>query len=101
PVVKGFRKLGDEPAQPLTSEVLQVYPNLSLLRHYRELETTARGQTAQAPKIGEVTGNMLRGQITMETGTQRSKNQSEFLQSPQMAFGLVSWQAPTVVEHKN
>ncbi|MFO1094794.1 MAG: hypothetical protein U0992_16040 [Planctomycetaceae bacterium] len=101
PVVKGFRKLGDEPAQALTNEVLQVYPNLSLLRHYRELETAAASQTAQAPKIGEVTGSLLRGQMAMETGTQRSKNQSEFLRSPQMPFGLVSWKATTVTEQKN
>jgi hypothetical protein len=101
PVVKGFRKLGDEAAQPLTSEVLQVYPNLSLLRHYRDLETTGAGQTAQVPKVGDVNGDLIKGRMQMETGTQRSTNESEFVRSPQMSFGLVNWTAKTVVEQKN
>lgn len=101
PVVKGFRKLGDEPAQPLASEVLQLYPNLSLLRHYRELETAAEGQSAEAPKVGTVSGSLLRGRTTMETGTQRSRNEAEFVESAQMPFGLVSWKATTVTEQKN
>lgn len=101
PAVKGFRKLGDEPAQPLTAEVLQVYPNLSLLRHYRDLETTGSDQTAQVPKVGDVSGDLVKGRLQMETGTMRSSNESEFLRSAQMSFGLVSWKATTVVEQKN
>jgi hypothetical protein len=101
PVVKGFRKLGDEPAQPLAAEVLYLYPNLSLLRHYRELETAATGQSAQVPKVGEVSGSLMRGRSAMETGTQRSRNEAEFLLSPQMPFGPISWKATTVTEQKN
>ena len=101
PVVKGYRKLGDEPAQPLAAGVLQAYPNLSLLRHYRELETAASNQTAQVPKLGEVSGELVRGSTVTETGTQRSRNAAEFLRSEQMLFGLVKWKASTVTEQKN
>lgn len=101
PVVKGYRKLGDEPAQPLSAGVLQAYPNLSLLRHYRELETAAAGQSTQVPKVGEISGDLIRGQTSMETGTQRSRNEAEFLRSRQMPFGLAKWKASTVTERKN
>lgn len=101
PVVKGFRKLGDEPAQPLTAEVLYLYPNLSLLRHYRELQVAAEGQSVDVPKIGAVSANVLKGGVDMETGTQRSRNEAEFVRSEGMPFGLVSWKATTVTEQKN
>lgn len=101
PVVKGFRKLGDEPAQPLDSHVLMIYPNLSLLRHYRDLQTDGSEQTAQVPSVGTVTGNVIRGQLEMESGTNRSRNTAEFLRSRDMPFGLVSWKATSVTEDKN
>jgi hypothetical protein len=101
PVVKGFRKLGDEPAQPLTSEAFHIYPNLSLLRHYRELETTASEQSVQVPNVGTVSASVIRGRTDTETGTQRSKNEAELVVSPGMPFGLVSWKAKTATEQKN
>ncbi len=103
PVVKGYRKLGDEPAQPLESEVLQIYPNLSLLRHYRDLQTDGTEQSADVPNAGSVTVNVLKGTQQMETSTQRSTNESEAWRSVSgdMPFGIVKWTAKTIQEEKN
>jgi hypothetical protein len=101
PVVKGFRKLGDEPAQPLEAGVLQIYPNLSLLRHYRDLVTDGTEQTVDVKNVGTVTVKVIRGHLEMETGTTRSVNDGEVSRSPDMPFGLVRWTAKTVAEQKN
>lgn len=103
PVVKGFRKLGDEPAQPLESNVLQIYPNLSLMRHYRDLQTDGTEQSADVPNAGAVTVNVIKGSLQMETSTQRSSNESEAWRSVSgdMPFGIVKWTAKTLQEEKN
>ena len=103
PVVKGFRKLGDEPAAPLESEVLQIYPNLSLMQHHRDLQTDGAEQSADVPTVGAVTVNVLKGTLEMETGTNRSTNESEAWRSVSgdMPFGIVKWTAKTIIEEKN
>ncbi len=44
PVVKGYRRFGERPVEPITSGVLQTYPMISLLAYYRTLEVAGEGE---------------------------------------------------------
>jgi hypothetical protein len=101
PVVKGHRKLGDEPPQPLESQVLHVHPTLSLLRYFRNLESDGVEQTLEVPTVGSVAGTAFKGKMQMETRINRSTSEGELLRSDSLPFGVVKWTARTTIEEKN
>ncbi|WP_437205771.1 hypothetical protein [Planctomicrobium sp. SH664] len=98
PVVKGFRRIGDEPAQPIDAGTFHLYPVVSLLRHFREL-TDAGSQTVTTP-AGEFETTLWKGTTSMETGNYRSLTTAEIYRSPTIPFGIVKWTAKTVNEAK-
>lgn len=99
PVVKGYRRIGDEPAQPIEAGVFQLYPVISLMRHYRKLDTTEQEETFSVP-AGEYTGWSYKAQSTMETTGYRSTNSCEVARSKEIPFGVVKWTAKTLNETK-
>ena len=101
PVVKGYRKLGDEPPQPLESQVLHVHPTLSLLRYFRNLQSDGVEQTVEVPSVGSAAATAFKGSMQMETRVNRSTSEGELLRSDQLPFGVVKWTAKTVIEAKN
>jgi hypothetical protein len=101
PVVKGYRKLGDEPPQPLESQVLHVHPTLSLLRYFRNLQSDGVEQTLEVPSVGSVAATAFKGNMQMETRINRSTSEGEILRSESLPFGVVKWTARTVIEEKN
>lgn len=101
PVVKGYRKLGDEPPQPLESQVLQVNPTLSLLRYFRNLKSDGVEQTLEVPTVGSVAATAFKGNMQMETRVNRSTSEGEILRSEALPFGVAKWTAKTVIEEKN
>ncbi|TWT58181.1 hypothetical protein KOR42_15520 [Thalassoglobus neptunius] len=98
PIVKGYRKIGDEPTQEITSEVFQLYSVIALLRHYRELKAGEQSQTSVI--AGDFHTTLYTGTLVMETNTYRSTNTAEILQSDEFPFGVVGWTAKTVTEEK-
>jgi hypothetical protein len=101
PVVKGYRKLGDEPPQPLESPVLHVHPTLSLLRYFRNLQSDGVEQTLEVASVGSVAATAFKGNMQMETRVNRSTSEGEILRSEALPFGVVKWTAKTVIEEKN
>jgi hypothetical protein len=101
PVVKGYRKLGDEPPQPLESQVLHVHPTLSLLRYFRNLAAAGGEQSLEVPSVGQVVATALKGNMQTETRTNRSTSEGELFRSDGVPFGVVKWTARTVIEEKN
>lgn len=98
PVVRGYRKLGDEPTQEMTTKLFQLYPIASLLRHY---PTLTEGEKAETSVLaGEFSTTVFDGTIVTETNVYRSKNTGQILRSETMPFGVVSWEAKTVVDEK-
>lgn len=98
PIVRGYRKIGDEPTQELQTQLFQLYPIVSLLRHYPEL---TEGEKAETTVIaGEFSTTQYTGQVVMETDLYRSTNTGVMERSEAMPFGLVSWTAKTVAEEK-
>ena len=98
PIVKGYRRIGDEPAKPMQAGVFQLYPLISLLRHYPDLETGEQTQTSVL--AGDFSTTKYTGDLVMETNVYRSSNSAEIQQSKDFPFGVVSWIAKTVTEEK-
>ena len=91
PIVKGYRRIGDEPAQEIKSDVFQLYPLISLLRHY---PTVSEGETSQKSVVaGDFEATKLSGEFAMETNVYRSKNSGEIFRSNDFPFGVVAWSA--------
>lgn len=98
PLVRGYRKIGDEPTQELETDLFHLYPIVSLLRHYHSIVS---GEAANVAVLaGEFTGTQLTGSIQMESNVYRSTNIAEMVRSDEFPFGLVSWKARSLIEEK-
>lgn len=101
PVVKGYRKLGEQPVQPIESNVLNIYPLLSPLMYYRKLEA-GEGEEDPMVKIPGVTAAAkFTGQMTVESPTTRTENTGEFWASENVPFGLAKWKVKEVRSGKD
>lgn len=100
PIVKGLRKIGDEPAAPMESGVFQLYPTISLLRHYRELAGSGAAASVNVP-AGDVQARGFKGETVVETPQYRSTNTCDLLRTSELPFGLAKWTAKVVTETKN
>ena len=101
PVVKGYRKLGEQPVQELESPVFQLYPLVSLLRHFGELNELPGTQPFDVRNQGSVTAAAVEGEMETETATSQSNNTAEIWHSPEMPFGTVEWTAVVTNKQKN
>ncbi|MEW4529443.1 hypothetical protein [Maioricimonas sp. JC845] len=99
PIVKGYHKIGDGPVQPIEEEVFQIYPVLSLLRHFRDLEA-AGNETVDTP-AGQFDATRYTGTMTTETLTSRTTTSCEMWRSDNAPFGVVKWIARVKLEKKN
>jgi hypothetical protein len=101
PVVKGFRKVGEEAAEPIASGNFDLYPVVSQLRHLRDLEEGAE-ETFQTP-LGDAAGKLWKGTTTMESRTQRTTLTSEIARTddPKFLFGVAKWNAKASTEEKS
>lgn len=100
PIVKGFRRIGDEAATPMEAGVFQLYPTISLLRHYRKLQDSGAPVTITVP-AGEVQGQQLKGEMVVESSTSRSTNTCDLVRTDSLPFGLAKWSVKVVTENKN
>jgi hypothetical protein len=98
PIVRGYRKIGDEPTQELKTGLFQLYPIISLLRHYPDLAAGEKGETVV--QDDEFSTTKYTGNVTMETNVYRSTSLGEFERSDTMPFGVVGWKAKSTVEEK-
>lgn len=101
PVVRGFRKIGDEDAQPIESGAFQLYPLVSFLQHYRDLKTeSTEASQIQIPQ-GFVNATEWKGQVTMESRSNRSVNEAQIWRSDDLPFGVAKWLVRDVREEKH
>jgi hypothetical protein len=105
PIVKGYRKIGDGDTKPIPlknnkSGVLQVYPVISLLRHYKTLESLSGQPEDAGINIPGITARRYRAVKTMESPTGRSTHTAELWRSPDMPFGLARWSVKILREEK-
>lgn len=101
PVVKGWRKMGEGPVEPINSNVLNIYPLLSPLMHYRKLDA-AEGDEDPMVKLPDVTSaKKYTGQMTVESQTTRTENTGEFWAAENAPFGLAKWKVKEVRSGKD
>jgi len=101
PIVKGWRKIGNEEPQPITSQVFQMYPAISLLQHYRTVENLGSENVDVAQQA--VAATHLKGELTQEDAFTRSKSTGEIWTATgeSAPFGTVKWRVTTIVEGKS
>jgi hypothetical protein len=101
PIVKGFRKLGEQPVQELESPAFQLYPLVSLLRHFGELNELAGTQPFDVRNQGSVTAAAVEGEMETESTTSQSNSTATIWYSAEMPFGPVEWEAVVTNKQKN
>lgn len=100
PVVKGFQKVGNAQPQPISAPVLQVYPMLTLVAQYRRVQPEP---TAGDPEINLDGGTIspVKGEIIVESRTDRSTNTGILWRSDALPFGLAKWEVTLIREKKD
>ena len=92
PIVKGFRRLGEEAVKPITTPSLRFYPTISLLTSYPNPETVATSDVAETLLQGQqITARRMKGSFVMESEKSRSVNEGEYWVSEGVPFGLARW----------
>lgn len=99
PIVKGYRKIGDEPAVAIEGTVFDLYPMVSYLRHFRELESLGDDEVVQTP-FKDLTGKLQKGIVATETPTLRTTTEAEMYRADESPFGLAKWTAKITTETK-
>lgn len=97
PIVKGYRRIGQSQPEVLNSRVLQVYPALTLLMHYREL-TSEGMEDPGSPEANSA--EKLAAETTLENKFDRIVNTATLWRSNDVPFGLAKWQVTQVREEK-
>ncbi len=101
PVVRGYRKIGDEAPQPIESGVFQIYPLVSYLRHYRELRAESTTPAEVDIPLNAVAAVEYRGAMTVESTQTRSANEATLWRSDDVPFGLAKWIVRDTREEKH
>lgn len=101
PVVRGYRKIGNEDPQPIASGVFQVYPAISYLQHYRELAPESADSEQLQTTAGIVGAVSWKGQLMMESRTTRSTSEAQMWRSDEVPFGLAKWIVRDLREEKH
>lgn len=101
PVVRGYRKIGDEEPQPIESGVFQIYPLVSYLMHYRDLQAQSSTPEPIDIPLGGASGIAHHGTMTMESTTTRSTNEATLWRSDDVPFGVARWIVRDLREEKH
>jgi hypothetical protein len=92
PIVRGFRRLGEEAVKPISTPALRYYPTISLLTSYKDPETIATSEIPETLLQGEsITARRMKGKLVMESTKSRSVNEGEYWVSKDVPFGLARW----------
>ena len=101
PIVRGYRKTNDKDPTPkeITSKVLQVYPIISLVRHYPDM---TRGSVSEPVMVGqeEVQCTKLTGNFEQESLNDRVLHETTLYHSDSVPFGLAKWTVKITQEAK-
>ena len=101
PIVKGYRRTGENQIKPISSAALRVYPTISLLNNYPNPEMINASEVPQT-KAANMSFNSrhMKGSTVMERPQSRSTNEGHFWVSPDVPFGLARWEVVVTREEK-
>lgn len=90
PIIRGYRKVGDRPVEPLKTNVLRFYPMITMLEHYTKWESEGGPATIDIP-TGAVSAREYKGSYVSESTTTRSKNEGTIWRTSEIPFGVAKW----------
>jgi len=101
--IYGLIKIGDAPARDMKVPVLQTYPLLTLLQHYRSLKKVSSPGAEMIAGMQVPAGQYTKYSATMvvESPSSRSTNTAEIIRTDRVPTGLGSWKVTLVREEKN
>jgi len=100
PIVRGFRRLGEEAVKEITTPALRVYPTISLLTNYSNPDVIATNEVPETLMGSQITAKRMKGQLVMERAESKSTNAGEFWVSTDVPFGLARWVVSVTREEK-
>ena len=101
PIVRGWRRLGEEPVEKINSRGLVVYPTLCLLANYESPEVVSRSESIDSIAGREsFESRHMKGKTVRERPDSRSTNVGEFWVSGDVPFGLAGWSVKVTRESK-
>ena len=101
PIVRGYRRLGEEPVEAIKSTGLVVYPTLCLLANYQDPQTIASSDRIEsADQRDSFDAQRMTGTVVRERLDARSSNKSEYWVSDDVPFGLAGWNVTITRESK-
>ena len=80
--------------------MFQIYPAVSFLRHYRQVEAAAERPEPIDVPLGTVAAIPYKGSMTVESPETRSINEATLWRSDEVPFGLAKWTVRDVREEK-
>jgi hypothetical protein len=100
PIVKGWRKVGQRDAEPVTEKALAVYPTVALVTYYPNL--AAEGEDTEQIQAGDAafTTRIFKGARVYQKLTNRSTNIGTLWRSDDVPFGLARFQVSVTLEDK-
>ncbi|MFM8727173.1 MAG: hypothetical protein ACKON9_18830, partial [Planctomycetaceae bacterium] len=102
PIVKGFRRLGEEGVEPIKTSALRFFPTISLLTSYTDPETVATNEVPETILQGAgISAVHWRGKSVMESQKTRSTNEADYWVSKDVPFGLARWVVTLTTEEKD
>lgn len=102
PIIRGYRKTNDrDPTpKPLKSNVFQVFPLVSYLRHYKSMDKRELPDRVKNGQV-DVATTVWTGEVEQESRTFRVKHETKELhRSDEIPFGLVRWDVEVTEETK-
>ena len=101
PIVRGFRRFGEEAVKKIKTPSLEINPTITLLRNYDKPEVIATNSQPEVIQQGPpITAKHLKGKLVMERAESRSTNEGEYWVSKDVPFGLARWIVSVTREEK-
>lgn len=90
PIIRGYRKIGDRPVEPLKTKVLRFYPMITMLEHYTKWDSEGEPASIDIP-TGAVSAREYKGTFMSESTSTRSKNVGTIWRTDKIPFGIAKW----------
>lgn len=104
-VVKGFRKVGDGPVEPIKSGALQVFPLIAMVRHYQILQPEGNDPVDPQIPTGPVMARQYKAESRVESPISRTVSEAHLWRcetaEKSIPFGLAKWTVKTLREAKD
>jgi hypothetical protein len=91
PIIKGYRKVGQQKPQVMREKVLSFYPMLGLFANYIDLAPEGDATELDLPNVGAVKAQMYKGTLKLQNDTSKSENVGEIWLSEEIPFGWAKY----------